>query len=62
MKPLDDDIRWALRVAEDQAEMASALEGPDDPGVQYARRMEVTLRRLAREAGYDLTELEAEHE
>jgi len=62
MKPLDDDIRGAIVWAQGEAERNSDINGPEHDVTKEARRMEVTLRRLAREAGYDLRELEAEHE
>lgn len=62
MKRLDDDIRGAIAWAQGEAELNSDISGPEHEVTKEARRMEVTLRRLAREAGYDLTELEAEHE
>lgn len=62
MKPLDDDIRGAIAWAQEEAEVNSALNGPRHCATKEARRVEVTLCRLAREAGYNLSEFEADND
>jgi len=59
VKPCDKDILRAFRDVEGLAEMASAQAGFDTAEVRQMRRLEVVLRRLAREAGYDVSGLEA---
>lgn len=49
----DADVAWALRYLEDDADICSAVNGPDDEATRQARRLEVVFKRIAREAGYD---------
>lgn len=62
MKAPDADIRCAIAWIQEEAELNSDINGPEHDVTRQARRVEVTLRRLAREAGYDLNELGAEYE
>lgn len=58
MKAPDKDIREVLTELEDMAEVAADAPGEFDDEARLYRRMETLIRRLAREAGYDLTEIE----
>lgn len=51
-KPLDPDVKWLLGLVSDDAELSSDINGENDPATKNSRRIEVTVRRLAREAGY----------
>lgn len=53
-RAMDADLRWALEHVSEQAELSSDINGADDPATRDDRRLEVVMRRLAREAGYDL--------
>lgn len=53
MKPIDTDIFWALKYLEDDADICSEVNGPNDETTKDARRLETTFKRIIREAGYD---------
>lgn len=53
----DSDIRRAIEDATEEADMLSEGFGGDDPIALQMRRIETVLRRLAREAGYDLSHI-----
>jgi len=52
MGVLDNDIEWALEHCEEAAEFLSEFGCSDPNDLKKARRLEVVLKRLAREAGY----------
>lgn len=50
--PADPDVTWALNALEQEADICSAVNGPEDDAAREARRLETTVKRPAREAGY----------
>lgn len=55
LKTCDKDLKWALATLETDADLAEDCGLHDE--AQNAYRLEVVMRRLAREAGYDLEAL-----
>lgn len=55
MKPADKDILEVLAELEEDMEGYELVNGADDEGIMPLRRMETLIRRLAREAGYELS-------
>lgn len=55
-KQADPEITDGLEFVEEQIELVQAYGGDDDSSgdLRSYRRLEVLLRRLAREAGYEL--------
>ena len=51
---ITDDVQWALAHTADDAEQMDAVNGADDEATKAAQRLAVTVRRLAREAGYEV--------
>lgn len=54
MNKVDEDVLWAVTYATDEADMSSELSGSDSDLTKCQRRLETVIRRLAREAGYDI--------
>lgn len=48
----DKDVSWAIAYAENEAAECSLCNGSEDGLTRDLRRLETTLKRLAREAGY----------
>jgi hypothetical protein len=53
-KTPDKDLLEVLERLEEDIEVFRAVNGGDDDGIQAARKTETVIRRLAREAGYQL--------
>lgn len=52
MPLIDNDIQWAIKHSEDAAEFLSEFGCSDEDDLKDARRLEVVIKRLAREAGH----------
>ncbi|MFK5980854.1 MAG: hypothetical protein QM488_18420 [Rhizobiaceae bacterium] len=51
-KPSRKDIDWAVDHCEQEAAFAYEMGGSHSNDLKNARRLEVVIKRLAREAGY----------
>ena len=54
-----NDIKWLLDHVTEDAAVCSAVNGSDDSATKEARRIEVTVKRLARERADALDALRA---
>jgi hypothetical protein len=51
-RPADPDVARAIAALEQDADICSTVNGSEDDATKEARRLETTVKRLAREAGY----------
>lgn len=54
VKQPDSDLLWVLGHVEIEADLCSVANGSQDESTIEARRLETVVKRLAREAGYEV--------